>query len=87
MFNANKDEKYEVVESGMLGRSRCPDCRKELARLIKIDEDGVVLGERARVCINIKCWRFTDIKKLRSWTRNMNYRNIVKALDLKIKTE
>lgn len=74
-------------ELGLLYRLKCPDCRKMLASLNKIDEDGVSLGEKARVCINRKCWRYTDIKLMKSWKRNMKYDEIIKALEVRSATQ
>ena len=81
MLKITLEENYK--ELGLLYRAKYPDCHKILASLTKVDEDGVSLGEKARVCINRKCWRYTDITKIKSWKRNMKYHEIIKALEIK----
>lgn len=65
-FETTRD--YERKEEGLSRFVRCPDCGRLLRKATKTTEDGGVLKNMAKVCVNPVCWRYTNVSALTPWS-------------------
>lgn len=57
----------------LLGESEeeCQACGSKEIILVRTNEHGVSFLNTIKVCTNEKCWRYSDLEKLKLWKRKI----------------